>query len=234
MQVIDTININLIAPNKRNPRKTFSHDDLCALAETIKEEGLLQPIAVRKVYGSELPYELIFGERRLRACKIAGLKTIDVKIVNMTDEQVRKAMLIENLQRANIDPIEEAQYINDELVNGENIDAIALAIGKSKKWILNRIQLAKLPESIVTLFRDGALKIGHLFLLSQVHNKTAQFELSKNAAKNGMSVEQLKANISLLSNELSKAPWNGMDFEAEGIPFCEGCQNRTDIQTTFL
>ncbi|TCL76323.1 ParB family chromosome partitioning protein [Hydrogenispora ethanolica] len=153
------IQIDLITPNPFQPRKEFSDEKLQELAESIRTHGVIQPLVVREVQGK---YQLIAGERRLRASKIAGLTMVPVYILSMTDQTMMEAALVENLQREDLNPIEAAeafQRLMDEFHLTQ--DEIAKKVGKSRSAIANFLRLLNLPQEIRKDLANGVLSMGH-------------------------------------------------------------------------
>ena len=157
---LKTLSISEIYPNPFQPRLKFSDEELVELSQSISENGLIQPIIVRK--SDIIGYELIAGERRLRACKRLGMTEIPAVVKEVTDQESRKQAIIENLQRSNLNPIEEAKaYRNliDELTYSH--EELAKAMGKSRPYISNVLRLLQLPREIQTSIENGSLSQGH-------------------------------------------------------------------------
>ena len=163
------INTSSIVANSKQPRKNFPKEELEDLAASIKAKGILQPIIVRKINNSS--FEIIAGERRWRAAQIAGVHEIPTLIKQMTDEEVMQAALIENIQRENLNPIEEAKAYQT-ILNQENInyDNLSTAIGKSKSHISNTIRLLELDKKILDFIESGKISMGHARALIGVPN----------------------------------------------------------------
>ena len=179
-----------IEPNRKQPRKTFSEEALNALAQSIAEHGIIQPLIVRPYGGS---YQIVAGERRWRAAKIAGLKEVPVRIMEFSDEQTMQIALIENLQREDLNPIEEAlgyQQLIDTF--GMKQDEVAQKVGKARSSITNSLRLLTLPDDIKIMVRDGILSVGHCKVLIGVPDEERQRELAQKAVKDGISVRALE------------------------------------------
>lgn len=164
----DLVNINLIKASPFQPRTEFDEEALRALADSVKEKGVLQPLLVRKV-GND--YELIAGERRLRASKLAGLSEVPVIVREMTDQEVLEVALVENLLRENLTAIEEAeglQRLIDEFSHTQ--EALSKIIGKSRSHIANTLRLLTLPESVQNLVKEGKLSAGQARSLVGLEN----------------------------------------------------------------
>jgi ParB family chromosome partitioning protein len=182
--------IENLAPNPRNPRKDFSATELDALAASIKERGVIQPIVVRLSPARADAYEIIAGERRWRAAQRAGLHEVPIAIVEATDKQTLEFALIENVQRTDLNPLEEAagyQALIDE--HGYSQDEVAQIVGKSRSHVANTVRLLKLSEPVKALVRQGKLSAGHARLL--VGHINAQV-LAEMAIDEGFSVRQLE------------------------------------------
>ena len=179
-----------IEPNRNQPRQTFSEEALNALAQSIAEHGIIQPLIVRP-YGGK--YQIVAGERRWRAARIAGLKDVPVRIMEFSDEQTMQIALIENLQREDLNPIEEAlgyQQLIDTF--GMKQDEVAQKVGKARSSITNSLRLLTLPDDIKVMVRDGILSVGHCKVLIGVPDEQRQRELAEKAVKDGISVRALE------------------------------------------
>ena len=155
-----TLNISEIEPNRSQPRKEFDENALSELAQSISEHGLLQPLLVRP-----LPlggYEIVAGERRYRACRMAGLTEIPVIIRELDETQTMELALIENLQREDLTPLEEAEGYS-VLVDEHNMtqEEVARSVGKSRPAIANALRLLKLPDSVKEYLKEGKISAGH-------------------------------------------------------------------------
>ncbi|MGO8737955.1 ParB/RepB/Spo0J family partition protein [Rhodoblastus sp.] len=154
--------IEFLRPNPRNPRQLFREDDLRELADSIRERGIVQPIIVREMSGVSNVYEIIAGERRWRAAQIAGLHEVPIVVVEANDQQSLELAIIENVQRADLNAIEEAQGYQ-RLMNEFSYSQQDLAkiIGKSRSQITNTLRLLKLPDPVKGLVIDGSISAGH-------------------------------------------------------------------------
>ncbi|MGI6085403.1 MAG: ParB/RepB/Spo0J family partition protein [Acetivibrionales bacterium] len=182
------VRINEVEPNSKQPRKVFDQEKLEALAESIKEHGIVQPIIVHSE-GSR--YRIVAGERRWRAAKLAGLKTIPVIIKDITSKEVMEIALIENLQREDLNPIEEAeafQRLMDEFsVTQEDV---AKVVGKSRAAIANSVRLLTLPDEIKEMISDGRLTSGHARSLITINDAERQNELANIIIEKNLSVRE--------------------------------------------
>lgn len=193
------LKITDIEPNKKQPRKTFNEEALNALAESIMENGIIQPLTVRP-YGDT--YQLVAGERRWRAAKIAGLSEVPVRIMELSDEQVALLALIENLQREDLNPIEEAlgyQQLIDSF--GMKQDEVAKKVGKARSSVTNSLRILSLPDDVKEYVRDNKLSIGHCKVIISVPDEEKQKELARKVIEDGISVRALEKLAKQLSSE---------------------------------
>jgi ParB family transcriptional regulator, chromosome partitioning protein len=182
--------IESLRANPRNPRRNFTEAELEELANSIKERGIIQPIVVRQLAGENDGYEIIAGERRWRAAQRAGLHEVPIAVVDATDAQSLEFAIIENVQRADLNPIEEAAgYVALMEQCNHTQDEVAKIVGKSRPYIGNMVRLLKLPEAVKNLVRQGKLSAGHARLLVGHGNPLALAEL---AIGEGYSVRQLE------------------------------------------
>ena len=186
---VQDLRIEHIIPNRYQPRKTFSQDELSELAESIKENGLIQPILVRR-RGDGI-YELIAGERRLRAARLAGLTSIRAIIRNSSDEQAMELALVENLQRQDLNPIEAARAYQRLITEfGFTQEGVAQRIGKDRSSIANIARLLNLPADIQQLIESGGLTTGHAKVLLGLPGPEAQLRLARHIMERHLSVRQ--------------------------------------------
>jgi ParB family chromosome partitioning protein len=182
--------IESLKANPRNPRKLFTDAELAALASSIKERGIIQPIVVRAVPGERDSFEIIAGERRWRAAQRVGLHDVPIAVVDATDAQSLEFAIIENVQRADLNALEEAAgYLALMEQLNHTQDEVAQIVGKSRPHIANTIRLLKLPEPVKALVRAGKLSAGHARLL--VGHANAQV-LAEMAIGEDFSVRQLE------------------------------------------
>jgi ParB family transcriptional regulator, chromosome partitioning protein len=186
--VIDQIDINPF-----QPRKTFDDDDIRSLSETIKAHGVLQPLVVRQV-GER--FQLIAGERRLRAARAAGLPSVPVNVVDFNDQQVLEAALVENIHRADLNPIEKAQGFREYLSRFQMThEQLAQRLGLGRTSITNLVSLLDLPGEVQDAVRVGQLSTGHAKLLKGVDDRDRQVALCKEIVARGLSVHATEALI---------------------------------------
>lgn len=186
----DVVEINLdeVRPNPYQPRKIFNEESLNELAKSISEYGVIQPIIVKK---SIKGYELVAGERRTRAAKIAGLKTIPAIIKEFDDNEMMEIALIENIQRENLNPIEEAlSYENIIRLRNFTQEEVAEKFGKSRSYITNILGLLRLPKYTTELVSKGELSMGHARVLSKLDNDELIDSLAQKIIKEGISVRE--------------------------------------------
>jgi ParB family transcriptional regulator, chromosome partitioning protein len=185
--------IDSIEKNPFQPRKTFDDDDLSSLRESIRNHGVLQPVLVRQV-GDR--YQLIAGERRLRAAQAVGLPVIPVTVVNFNDQQSFEAALVENIQRADLNPIEKARGFSDYLARYEMThDQLATRLGLGRATITNLVALLDLPAELQQAVRDGQLSVGHAKILKGITDPLRQLAVSKEIIARGLSVHATEAYI---------------------------------------
>lgn len=191
--VVRKIPLTQIGTNPEQPRKTFSEDELAELAASIREHGVIQPILLRATTGQSYMYEIVAGERRFRASKIAGLTEIPAIVKTISNENAMEIALIENVQRENLNPIEEANaYKNLMQKCGYEISDVARLIGKSQSYIRNAIRITELPESVQQMVQNGEISASHARTIVVAENP----EILANEIKNkNLSVEQTNAIV---------------------------------------
>lgn len=212
------VKITKVEPNREQPRKNFDEDALNELAESIKQFGLLQPILVqdRKDY-----YEIIAGERRWRAAKLAGLKEVPVIIKNLTEQEIVEIALIENIQRENLNPIEEAQAYK-KLLNEFNLkqEEVAERVSKSRTAVTNSMRLLKLEEEVQQMVVEEKLTTGHARALLGIEDKEKQLEAANKIIAEKLSVrdvEKLVKNINKPAKEKKLQKEANHDFIYQDI-----------------
>jgi len=193
------IDIDEIKPNPGQPRKFFDEDASDELVASIEEHGVLTPILLRK---AETGYELVYGERRWRAARKAGLKTIPATIREVTDEQLELFAIIENTQREDLNTIEEAMAYQTVIQKtGMTQEMLAKTVGKSRSHIANTLRTLQMQNEIVELLRDGKLTLGHANALGAVKNSGQQLGLAKKIVKNGLSVREAERLAALIEKK---------------------------------
>lgn len=198
---VKDVKINDIEPNFNQPRKEFDQEKLSQMAESIKIHGIIQPIVARKI-GDK--YEIVAGERRWRAARIAGLTRVPVVVKEFTDKQVMEAALIENLQREDLNAIEEAAGY-ENLIKEYKLtqDEIAKIIGKSRSAIANTIRLLTLDERVKKLITANKLSAGHARALVVVTEKELQHQIAKKIIENDLSVRETERLLTSIENKKS-------------------------------
>ena len=191
--------IDLIRPNRFQPRQQFNDEDLNELRDSIKEQGILQPLLVRK---DENGYELIAGERRLRAAKLAGLAQVPVVIKKISDSQLLEMSIVENIQRENFNPIEEADAYH-RLIAEFNLtqDQAANRVGKSRSAVANFLRLRQLPDAIKESIREGTLSMGHARALLGITAADQQLATWRTVVAKNLSVRQTETLIRRLKSQ---------------------------------
>lgn len=199
-----TLNINEIEPNRNQPRKQFDEAALSELAKSIEKNGVLQPLLVRPL--ADGSYQLIAGERRWRASRMAGLKEVPVNIREMTDEEADVFALIENLQREDLNPVEEAQGLRSLIETyGLTQEEAADRVGKSRTAVTNTLRLLKLPQTILNRVSSGELSAGHSRALLALDDESEMERLADMAIDSGVSVRQMEKMVkSVQKGEKSK------------------------------
>jgi ParB family chromosome partitioning protein len=200
---VDTLPLREIEPDPAQPRKTFEETSLAELAASIAEHGLLQPIVVRpNVNGG---YTIIAGERRWRACRIAGLTDVPVIVKDVTDEQAMELALIENLQREDLDPVEEACGIKDLMERyGLTQEQAARQLGKSRSALANSLRLLGLPPKALELLKSGFISAGHAKVILGLPTAEMQDEAAQLIADHQLNVRQAEALCKKMLNAEKK------------------------------
>lgn len=186
-----TLKISEIEPNHNQPRREFDEEALNQLAESIKTYGLISPILVKPLFGGG--YQIVAGERRYRACQIAGLTEVPVTIRELTDKETMEIALIENLQREDLNPIEEAlgyKALMDEYDLSQ--EAVADAVGKSRSAVANTLRLINLPDKVAQMVKSGKLSAGHARALLALEDKKAMEDLADEIVNSDLSVRQVE------------------------------------------
>ena len=198
-QGVNEIEIELIRVNPNQPRKTFNEESLAELAESIKTHGVLQPIVLTKLGEG---YRIVAGERRFRAAKKAGLKAVPAIVRDLSEKEVREIALVENLQREDLNPMEESEALYNLLTENDlTQEALAHAIGKSRPAIANSLRLLTLPVEVQAMVRELALSTGHAKVLVSVKPAEVQIALAKEVVEKKLSVRDLEQKIADLQRE---------------------------------
>ena len=196
------LNINEVEPNRGQPRKEFDEDALLELADSVRQYGILQPLIVQKNKGY---YEIIAGERRWRAAKLAGLKEVPVIIKEYTSQQVVEISLIENIQRENLNPIEEAMAFKRLLEEFSlKQDEVAERVSKSRTAVTNSMRLLKLDDRVQQMIIDDMISTGHARALLAIDNKEQQYSIATKIFDEKLSVRETEKLVKSLKNPKKK------------------------------
>lgn len=191
----------LLKPNPKQPRTEFNQKQLDELCESVKENGILQPIIIEQIEGTENEFYIIAGERRTRAAKMAELSKVPVQLRKFDDEQKLQLALIENIQRADLNPIEEATaYYNLIQMSGLSQDEIAKRVGKNRATVANSIRLLKLPDDIQKALMSGQITAGHAKALLMIKNDADMRIAFGKIIGSGLSVRETEALAELYNN----------------------------------
>lgn len=195
---ITTLKLTDIEPNKSQPRKNFDIEALNTLADSIRQNGIIQPLLVRSM--PDGTYQIVAGERRWRAAKMAGLNEVPVFIKELSDIQAQQIALIENLQRENLNPIEEANGYKELMDRfGMTQEDVARVVGKARSSIANSLRLLSLPPIIAEMVSNNELSAGHCKVLLGVKNNKDMVELAHRAAGKDVSVREMERMVKLLN-----------------------------------
>ena len=196
-----------LRPNARNPRRSFAAAELEELAASLRERGIIQPIVVRPLRGVPDGYEIIAGERRWRAAQRAGLHEVPVVIIEATDAEALQLAIIENVQRADLNPLEEAEgyrALMEEFHNSQ--EEIAKIVGKSRSYIANTLRLLKLPDAVKAYIQDGKLTAGHDRMLIGEANAE---QLAQDIVARDLNVREVEAMARERAQKSGKKQTNG-------------------------
>lgn len=196
MVATNTLPISEIIPNKEQPRKTFDEDALAELAESIKQHGVLQPLLVRPLPSGG--YQLVAGERRWRASRMAKLREVPVVVKELTDTETMEIAIIENLQREDLNPIEEAEGLQALIDKcGFTQEEVAASVGKSRSAIANSLRLLRLPQEVRDMTREGSISAGHARALLSLDNEAVIYEAAQNIVNNKLSVRDIERLVKI-------------------------------------
>ena len=204
---IKMVRVSAIEPNRGQPRKEFDSESLSELADSIREHGVLQPLLVRRLPGASLEdesYQLVAGERRWRAARMAGLSEVPVVVREMSEAEVLEFALIENLKREDLNPLEEAGGYQ-ELIDtfGLTQEEVARKVGRSRSAVANALRVLKLPQELHPYLRDGDLTAGHAKALLTVKERGKMLKLAEITIEQGLSVREVERRAARL-NEASE------------------------------
>lgn len=212
---VKEIKINEIEPNSGQPRKHFNDEKLAQLADSIKQHGVVQPLIVQRDGNT---YKIVAGERRWRASRIAGLQTVPVIIKDLSSKQVMEIALIENLQREDLNPIEEAEAyekLMDEF--GMTQEEISVTVGRSRPAIANSVRLLTLQDKIKSMIIDGEISSGHARALLSIEEKPLQLKAVEEIIKKGLNVRETELLVKRLTTLKSNKKKNVPDVEYMAI-----------------
>ena len=200
-----TLPINDIIPNKEQPRKTFDEAALNELADSIAQHGVLQPLLVRPLPGGG--YQLVAGERRWRASRIAGLKEVPVIVKELSDTEAMQLAIIENLQREDLNPIEEAEGLQALIDKcGFNQEEAAASVGKSRPAITNALRLLKLPHEVRDMTRNGEISAGHARALLAFDSPALMCEVAEQIVSRKLTVRDVEKMAQTPAKSRTRAP----------------------------
>lgn len=195
-----TLRISEIEPNKSQPRIDFDDEAIATLADSIRQHGLLQPLLVRPLENGS--YQIVAGERRWRACRMAGLDEVPVHIKELSDQETMQVALIENLQRENLNPIEEALGYQDLIDNYRMTqEEVAKTVGKSRSVVANCLRALKLEDEIQRMLRNGDITIGHAKALAGVEDSQIRVDLAIKCKEDMLTVRNLEKICAKISAE---------------------------------
>lgn len=199
------IKIENIIPNKEQPRKKFDEEKIIELADSIREHGIIQPLVIKKIDGDKFDckeeYEIIAGERRYRASKYLGLETLPCIIKELSEKENMLLAIIENMQRENLNPIEEAEGLN-KMIESYNMTQgkVAKSIGKSRVYVTNALRLLKLPVEIRNMIFENKISNGHGRALINIENFNTQMEIAEKICNEKLSVRETEKLVYIIKN----------------------------------
>lgn len=208
-----TLRMSDIEPNRNQPRQQFDDGSIAELADSIRQHGLIQPIVVRPVGAN---YQIVAGERRWRACRMLGLSEVSAIIKDFTDEETAQIALIENIQREDLNPIEEAQAyrsLMDEY--GMTQEQLSKAVGKSRSAIANSVRLLNLPDTLVEMLKKREISVGQAKAIAAVENEEDMVSLAKDAAAGKITVRGIEKIAAKGNGENVPEEKKGMESPAE-------------------
>lgn len=199
VQVKKTLRTSEIEPNKAQPRKDFNEDAIASLAESIKEHGIIQPLLVRPFHGT---YQIVAGERRWRAARMLGFEEVPVIVKELTDSETVQIALIENLQRENLNPVEEAAGYRELMdTYGMKQEYLARIVGRSRSAVANSVRLLNLPSDVQEMLKDGRVTVGHAKILLGLSDPEVISQLALRVSEEGMTVRSLETLVSKITSQ---------------------------------
>lgn len=209
----EELKLSDLEPNRGQPRKDFDDETLAELADSISQHGILQPLLVRPIFGGG--YQIVAGERRWRAARMAGLTTVPAIIRELDDEQVMEIALIENLQREDLSPLEEAMGYQSLMDSYDMTqEEVAKIVGKSRSAVANVLRLLKLPKEVQSLIRSGQVSAGHGRALLSFPDDAEKIAVAKRVIEEDLSVREVE-RLAQKANEVPKKK----DVKPRGIPY---------------
>ena len=210
----DTLPISRVEPRAGQPRTVFDEPALQELSESIATHGVLQPITVRRLDSGY--YQIIAGERRWRAAHLAGLTEVPVRIIEADDRKAQELAMVENLQRENLNPMEEAKGYKALMEDfGMTQEAVSLSVGKSRPAVANALRLLSLPEAVANMLEGGEISSGHARALLPMTDTLLQLETARKIVEKGLSVRQTETLVA----SLMKAPKKKTDKDTNAIDY---------------
>jgi len=222
-----------IVPNKDQPRKKFNDESLSELADSILQHGVIQPLLVRPLSGGT--YQLVAGERRWRASRMAGLKEVHVVIKDLSDEEASVIAMIENLQREDLNPIEEADGIKYLMIKyGLTQEEVSERVGKSRSAVANSLRLLKLPESITEYVRDGIISAGHAKSLLPLEDEEKMISLCNRIIAENLSVRETEKIVKdmLIEKKAKKKKSRDKFFDEVELSLKDSLKRKIKINST--
>ncbi|MBC8610906.1 Probable chromosome-partitioning protein parB [uncultured Ruminococcus sp.] len=215
---VELIKISEIEPNKNQPRRDFDQTALEQLADSIREHGIIQPLVLRPLTAGG--YQIVAGERRYRASRMAGLNEVPAVIKELTDTETMEIALIENLQREDLNPVEEALGYQELMEKYDfTQDAVSKSVGKSRPAIANSLRLLNLPEEVLDMVRDGSLSSGHARAILSLEEPEQMVSLAKRVADEGLNVRAVEKLVKKSSEKQKEE--KPADFVAKDKYFSE-------------
>ena len=204
-----------IVPSPYQARRVFDESEIRSLADSISSEGLLQPLLVRQL--KDGTYELLAGERRLRACRMLGLKRVVACVQSASDASAAAKGLIENLQRSDLNPIEEARGISNLMENFHlTQDAVSQRLGKPRSSVANSLRLLKLPDEVQGYISKGLISLGHAKIISGIDDPVQQTILARRVIENGLNVRNTEETLKRMKNDSArKTPGSHASYAAQ-------------------
>ena len=226
---VEKLRINDVEPRRDQPRKTFEHEDLQTLADSIAEYGVLQPILVRENHLMSGIYEIIAGERRWRAAKMAGLDEIPAIIYDGDDLKIAEVALIENIQRKDLNPVEEAVAYEALIENfGLKQEEVAKKVGKSRSAVTNALRLLDLPEEVTEMLKSGEISAGHARALLGLENENDIIPLAVKITEKDLSVREVEALVKKLNSASEEETMVDLDSSARQVKlYMKELENRS-------